>query len=66
MFILVKEPLPIMEIDGSVLVITVNEDGKAFKIIRHPTSEFVGTEHHISMLGHFILSVQEKKDEEIN
>jgi len=66
MFVLVKDPLPIKEMDGSALVIRLNDDGKTFKIIRHPDSKICHTEHHLSMLKHFILSVQEKKDEETN
>jgi len=62
-FILVKEQLPLLEMSNSVLVIDIKEDGKTFKVIRHPDSKICYTEHHVSMLKHFILSVQEKKDE---
>ena len=64
MFILVKESLPLLEMRNSALVLDIKEDGKTFKVIRHPSSNIVNTEHHISMLKHFILSVQEEKDEE--
>jgi len=66
MFILVKDQLPLKEMDDCALVISIREDGKTFRIIRHPDSQICHTHHHISMLNHFILSVQGEENEKID
>jgi len=69
MFILVKDSLPLLELNECELILQLNEDGKTFKILRQDGKiQLKKNVHHNSMLKHFILSVspypKEVDDEE--
>jgi hypothetical protein len=63
MFILVKDSLPLMELDKCELILQLNKDGKTFKILRKDGVQLKNVIHHNSMLKHFILSVSPYPEE---
>lgn len=64
MFVLVKDQLPIKELDESAVILQISEDQKSFKVLRHASSEICYQTYHISMLKHFVLGAE--KNEETN
>lgn len=65
MFILVKDKLPLLELNECELILKLNEDGKTFDILQN-TRGIRNKKNHISMLKHFILSVSPYPKEEEN
>ena len=65
MFVLVKDKLPLIELDECDLILQLQPDGKTFKILRNKNGIIDQTCHN-SMLKHFILSVSPYPKEEEN
>ncbi len=61
MFVLVKDELPIKELDESNVILSIAEDKKTFKILKGSFALY--EEHPISMLKHFVLSGEKKNEE---